>query len=193
MDMTKTIEPKSDQLDAVDLITGPRTFTITKLTAGSTEQPVNVHLKESPRPWRPSKSMRRVLVGVWGADGTVYTNRRVTLYCDPNVEFGGIKVGGIKISHMSHIDEPVVVNLLVKRGKTEMFRVQPLTGDTEGVEPSLEQIAACTDKDQLRAWWNMSGPQIQEAITARAQQLTVDTPPANVDTAKQALQQALEV
>jgi hypothetical protein len=28
----------------------------------------------------------------------------MTLYCDPEVQFGGMKVGGIRISHMSDID-----------------------------------------------------------------------------------------
>ena len=71
--MTATIEPRSDQLNADDLMTGPRTFTITDVTAGNPEQPVNVHLAEYPeRPWKPSKSMRRVLVAAWGPDTTAY-------------------------------------------------------------------------------------------------------------------------
>ena len=54
--MTQSIAPKSDQLNAEDLLTGPRTFTITEVVEGNAEQPVNVHLAEMPgRPWRPSK------------------------------------------------------------------------------------------------------------------------------------------
>jgi hypothetical protein len=49
------------------------------------------------------------------------------LYGDPDVKFGGQKVGGIRISHLSHIDAPVEVSLTVTRGKRAPFIVQPLT------------------------------------------------------------------
>jgi hypothetical protein len=67
MDMTDTIVPKSDQLNAEDLLTGPRTFTITEVRKGSAEQPVDIHLAEFPgRPFKPSKTVRRILVSAWG-------------------------------------------------------------------------------------------------------------------------------
>lgn len=70
MDLTETITPKSDQLDAVDLqVSGPRTFTIESVSKGNREQPVNIRLVGLDRVWRPSKSMRRVLVSGWGQTG----------------------------------------------------------------------------------------------------------------------------
>ena len=68
MDITETLAPTSDQLDAVDLLGGPRTFTIAGVKAGNEEQPVQVTLAEFPRVWRPGKSMRRVLAAAWGTD-----------------------------------------------------------------------------------------------------------------------------
>ena len=103
MDISDTLAPNSDQLDAIELVSGPRTFTIEKVTKGNDEQPVQVHLVGFPRPWRPGKSMRRVLAAGWGADATVWPGRRVTLYCDTGVKFGGAAVGGTRISHMSHL------------------------------------------------------------------------------------------
>src|SRR5688572_1344037 len=86
MDLTKSIEPKSDQLNAEDLLTGPVTVTIERVTEGSAEQPVDVHLVEFPgRPYRPSKSMRRVMVSAWGKEAAVYAGRRMALYRDPEV------------------------------------------------------------------------------------------------------------
>ena len=127
MDMTSTIEPRSDQLNADDLMAGPRTFTIADVTAGNPEQPVNVHLAEIPdRPWKPSKSMRRVLVAAWGPDTTAYLGRRVTLYRDPSIRFGKDEVGGIKISHLSHLPKPLRLALTVKRGQRAPFTVEPL-------------------------------------------------------------------
>lgn len=127
MDITASTAPKSDQQNFDDYVSGPKTVTIADVKAGSTEQPVEVHLVEFPgRPFKPSKSMRRVLVASWGADASTYVGRRMTLYGDPTVRFGGIAVGGIRISHLSHIDKPLTLALTVKRGSRAPFVVEPL-------------------------------------------------------------------
>ena len=126
MDITDTLAPTSDQLDAIDLISGPRTFTIERVSRGNAEQPVNVHLVEFPRVWRPGKSMRRVLARCWGTNASQWVGRRVTLYCDHRVKFGGEVVGGTRISHLSHIDEEMKVPLIVARGKSSGYTVKPL-------------------------------------------------------------------
>jgi hypothetical protein len=127
VDLSETIVPKSDQLNAEDLLTGPRTFTVEKVTKGSAEQPVDIHLVEFPRrPFRPSKTVRRILVAAWGPDANTYVGRRMTLYRDPAVKFGGMDVGGIRVSHLSHIDKPLSVALTVTRGKRQAYTVQPL-------------------------------------------------------------------
>lgn len=127
MDLTESIAPKSDQLNAEDLLSGPRTFTIESVTEGNPEQPVNVHLVELPgRAYRPSKSMRRIMVAAWGKDTTVFAGRRLTLFRNPEIKFGGLQVGGIEISHMSHLDKPLTVALAVSKGKRKSFSVKPL-------------------------------------------------------------------
>jgi hypothetical protein len=126
VDLTDSIAPKSDQLDAIDLISGPRTFTIEKVTPGNAEQPFNFHLAEFPRVWRPGKSMRRVVVAAWGPTPDKYIGQKVTLYFDPTVDFGGVAVGGTRISHMTGIDKTLEVPLLIKRGKSAIFKVDPL-------------------------------------------------------------------
>jgi hypothetical protein len=153
MDITDTLSPKSDQLDAVDLLGGPRTFTITSVTEGNAEQPVQVHLAEFPRVWRPGKSMRRVLAACWGPQAGEWTGRRVTLYCDPKVKFGGDEVGGTRISHLSHIDSVRKIPLLVTKGRSAVFTVQPLKETAPPPAPSgptPQQIAATTDVALLR-------------------------------------------
>jgi hypothetical protein len=70
MNLNATIIPKSDQLNADDLISGPRTIKITAVESGSAEQPVSIQYHGGTgRPYKPSKSMRRVLVAMWGTDG----------------------------------------------------------------------------------------------------------------------------
>lgn len=126
LDMTESIAPKSDQLDAVDLVSGPRTFTIEKVTRHNAEQPFNFHLSGFPRVWRPGKSMRRVIVAAWGEKTSKYAGQSLTLYCDNTVQFGGETVGGTRISHMTGLDKPLKVPLLVKKGRSAVFTVQPL-------------------------------------------------------------------
>lgn len=129
MDLTDSITPRSDQLNADDLMTGPRTVTITDVRKGNAEQPVDVVLAEygDGRPFKPSKSMRRVMVVAWGPDSSAYTGRRMTIFRDPRIRFGKDEVGGIRISHLSHIDKPLTVALTVTRGKRASYTVQPLT------------------------------------------------------------------
>jgi len=166
VDITDTLAPKSDQLDAVDLLGGPRSFTIADVKAGSEDQPVQIGLAEFPRVWRPSKSMRRVMAAAWGTDAKQWRGRRVTLYCDSTVKFGGVEVGGIRISHLSHIDKPMSVPLLVTRGKSAMFRVQPLRDSA----PLAADVAECTDRDSLAAMWR-ANPGMRAAIEARVAEL----------------------
>ncbi|MEA5453264.1 hypothetical protein SPF06_00880 [Sinomonas sp. JGH33] len=169
MDLTESIAPKSDQLDAVDLVSGPRTFTIERVSRGNAEQPFNFHLAEFPRVWRPGKSMRRVLVAAWGPDATKYAGQRVTLYCDPSVMFGGEAVGGTRISHMSGIDKPLKVPLLIKRGQSATFTVQPLP---DLPAPTPVPMASPAQIGQLVAALNAAGyATAPEKTAAIAEQL----------------------
>ena len=70
--------------------------------------------------------MRRVLIAVWGDQGADWVGESMTLYCDPAVKFGGVAVGGIRISHMTGIDKPVDLMLTTTRSKRSVYTVQPL-------------------------------------------------------------------
>jgi hypothetical protein len=126
--MLATIVPKSDQLNADDLIGRTMTITATRVDINPTsEQPVAIHFEgDNGKPYKPGKSMRRVLVKVWGPDANAYSGKSMTLYCDEGVVFGGVKVGGIRISHMSHITAPVTMALTEKKGSKKPFVVKPL-------------------------------------------------------------------
>lgn len=130
-DLSQTIAPKSDQLNADDLIGGPRTITVTKVSQmREPDQPIAVYFEgDGGKPYKPGKSMRRVLVRVWGKDGATYAGRRMTLYRDDTVMFGGVAVGGIRISHMSDIDKAVTIPLTVTRASRKPFTVRPLPAE----------------------------------------------------------------
>lgn len=164
-DIGDTLAPKSDQLDAVDLLGAPpRVFTITQVDVSDNphaEQPVTVHLAEFPRVWRPNLSMRRVLSFCWGVRSAAYIGRRVELYCDERVVYGGNVVGGIRISRLSDITERRTVPLLVAKGRGGSWTVDPLP-DAAPAEPSPAELAAqvaagieaAATADEVREWGN---------------------------------------
>lgn len=164
-DLSKTIIAKSDQLNADDLIGGPVTIRITNVSAVPGEQPIAVNFDgDNGKPWKPCKSMRRVLVHLWGTDGKSYIGRSLTLYRDPDVLFGGIKVGGIRISHASHINGVQQMALTERRGAKKAYSVKPLaSAPTPKAQPAanvnMEQLRmaaqenACGGTEALRAWF----------------------------------------
>jgi len=150
MDLTDTIVPKSDQLNGDDLLSGPQTVTITEVRkTGGDDQPVSVHLAEFPgRPLKPSKTVLRILVTAWGKDGSTYVGRRMTLYRDPDVKWGGQAVGGIRIQALSHIKAPLKLALTETRGKKTTHIVKPLADEPS---PRTREPRDGVTGDQLNA------------------------------------------
>lgn len=158
MDISSSIIPDSSQINAEDLLSGPKTFTITNVSAGNAEQPVNIHLSETDRAYRPNKTMRRLLVAAWGAETATFTGRKLTLYRDKTIRFGKDAVGGIRISHMSHIEKPISVALTVTRGKRQRFTVEPLA--EAAPDPTAAKIA------ELTAEWHTATEERKAEIVA---------------------------
>lgn len=196
MDMTDSIIPKSDQLNAEDLLTGPRTFTIAEVKRGSAEQPVDVHLVEFPgRPFKPSKTVRRIMVGAWGPDASTYAGKRMTLYRDPAVRFGGMDVGGIRVSHMSGIEKPMTLVLSVSKGKRAPYVIKPLADDAPVTAPPPTYMAdarAAKYMDEWRKVWLRAkdAGHLTDALKAeltpigealKAEKPPADEPPADHD------------
>ena len=140
MDITESLAANSAQQNYDEYLAGPKTVTVAEVTQGTAEQPVNVELVEFPgKPFKPAKSVRRVLAAAWGTDASKWTGRRLTIYGDPSVRYGGKEVGGLRVSHVSHIDKPITVALTVTRGKRAPFTVQPLP-DAPPVPPIPEDV-----------------------------------------------------
>jgi hypothetical protein len=156
--MSATIAPKSDQINADDLIAGARTITITRVVGcPSPEQPVAMYFEgDDGKPYKPCKSMRRVLVSLWGSDASQYGGRSMRLYRDPDVQFGGMKVGGIRISHLSHIEREAVLALTATKASRKPFTVKPLAVEkpaqdkaTQAATALIERIKAAPDMAAL--------------------------------------------
>lgn len=156
-DLRDTIVPKSDQLNAEQLLSGPITVTVTDVRrGGGEEQPVVIHYEgEGGRPYKPCKSMRKVLVFAWGSDGSGWVGRSMTLYNRPDVKFGGEEVGGIRISHLSHIDKDIAISLTATRGRKEQTRIKRLD-EAETVQGSRSRLEAAArgGMENLKATWS---------------------------------------
>lgn len=148
--MKVTIEKKTDQLNFEDFLGGiTQTVTIAEVRAGNREQQYDIAIEGDKRFWRPAVTVLKLLVEAWGDDAEKWIGRRATLYGDPDVMFGGKKVGGIRVSHVSNINKPVTANLSVTRGKRDLFTVEPMSR-----------------AEELRAEWRTADPERRKTIEA---------------------------
>ena len=149
--LAHTITPKSDQANADDLIASPVTVEILAVKQGDKESPVWIVTSGfDGRPWKPCKSMRRVLIAAWGEYGSQWIGKRVTLFCDPEVMYGGVKVGGIRISHMSHIQADLALSLTATRGKRKPFTVRKMVESAPAAPEPLKPYPADQFAEQLQ-------------------------------------------
>lgn len=176
MDITDTLKAKSDQLNADDLIGGPITVQVEGVRRVSDDQPLAIAISGGHMPFRPCKSMRRLIAAAWGVDARAWAGRWLTLYRDDSVKWGGVEVGGVRISHMSHLDEPVMhLKLSATRGKKASYEVRRLDAPTNAGTPTakLEDLLAdegLTEAD-VDAWRasNGKGPVAELTSPQRAQ------------------------
>jgi hypothetical protein len=182
--LNDTIIPKSNQLTSDDLLGKSITITVTGVHRGDGEQPIAINYQnDAGRPYKPCKSMRKVLIFAWGDDGREWVGRSMTLYTDPEVKFGGVKVGGIRISQLSHIDRDIEVSLATTKGKKGVFNIKKMaapkpapvksepTALTDAqlaaikkAEAALE-IAAKAGMESLQTAWVAMKPALRKAIS----------------------------
>ncbi len=155
-----TIIPKSDQLNAEQLLAGPITITVTDVRRTNDEQPVVIHYEgENGRPYKPCKSMRKVLIWAWGEDGSQWIGRSMTLFNDPSVKWAGVAVGGVRISHLSDIQGDIKLALTATKGKKEPFTIKrmPPQADPNAQAKQRVEAAALTGTEALQAAWGALG------------------------------------
>jgi len=188
-DLSDTVLAKSNQLTADDLQGRTLTITITQAVKVGGEQPIRIHYEnEQGKPYMPGKSMRRILLKAWGRKLSDFVGRKMTLYRDDKVTWGGLEVGGIRISHMSHITGELVVALTASKSNKKPFTVKPLT-ETKTVDTSALQAAGAAAaemgqaayvawKDSLMASDKALIKPFHAAWAKRA--IDADSPPADI-------------
>jgi len=179
-DLSRTIKPKSDQLNYDDLLAGPITVAVQDIgLTGADDQPISIVIGNGYQPYKPCKSMRKLLIFCWGKDGSQWIGRSMTLFGDPSVKWAGQAVGGIRISHLSDISQDLSLSLTETRGKRKPYLVKRLTSAapqqrarqqpqkqaeyTEQVQqvslpPEAQKLLSlledCQNMDDLNAWVN---------------------------------------
>jgi hypothetical protein len=175
-DVLASITAKSDQLNACDLVGGPITVTVTSVTKGAADQPIAIGIGKDRQPYKPCKSMRRVLVACWGANPNAWINRSMTLFCDQSVKWGsGEEVGGIRISHISDISAEKKVLLTVTKGKKAAYIVKPLlvsSDVSERVAKAIAAINSAKDLADLERIWKQA--EKLYAVASEEQQMQMD-------------------
>lgn len=184
MDVTKAIEPRSDQQNADSLMAGPRTIRIRdiKYNAEADMQPLWVYFDgDDDKPWKPCRTAARCLVQVWGPDAKKWIGLHCTIYNDPDVSFGGAKVGGIRVSHMEGLTSPRTLMLTKTRGKKGATVIKPLvvekTKEANKKTEAPDSTTIDTDtlfqdardnaelgKDAMREWWATKSKEEQAAM-----------------------------
>lgn len=185
IDISSTIIPKSDQLNADQLLSDNLTIIVTKVTAGGgDDQPVSIFYEgDKGRPYKPCKTMRKLLAYAWGSNAAAWVGRAMTLYNEPDVKFGGELVGGIRISHLSDIQSDIRVSLTTTRGKKTATSVKRMerpqsvdhiglinaAADIAELKTAFEAAIASTKDRSLRAQYTEAKDARKAALAAPAE------------------------
>ena len=204
-DLDIALAPKSDQINADDLIGGEMLVKLTAVKISlNDDQKISISLDGNKKVWRPCKTMGRVMRAAWG-DEDKWVGKSVLLYRDPMVKFGQDETGGIRIKALSDMKVEIVVPVTKKRGIRVATRIErliiddnppPKPADTPADIPftltdpehlALAIVAARKGSDAFKAWWNtdagkdarhVAKPVIAklQAIAAEADKATQDDP-----------------
>lgn len=140
------LAPKSDQLNADDLITGAIDIVVRKVTiAASGQQRISLFYHgDNNKPYKPGKMMGRLIMELWSNEPSKWLAQGLRLYRDPEVTMKAEKVGGIRISHLTGIDKETEVTLTVSKGVRKTFTVYPLVATAP--KPVATPAAAAAPK-----------------------------------------------
>ena len=134
IDLSEAIARKRATLNADDLIAG---------RARSPLQPSDAHRRGSAGRHPLCRRRRQALqtiaspcaecLSAHGAQtGRSTSAKSTTLFLDDQVRFGGAAVGGIRISHLSHIEKSITMALTATRATKKAYLVQVLAAPGVG-------------------------------------------------------------
>ena len=206
IDVSKAIQPRSDQQNADSLLSGPRTIRIRDIAFNPEAelQPLWIYFDgDENKPWKPCRTATRCLVSIWGKDAKKWIGLSCTIYCDADVTFSGVKTGGIRVSHMEGLDAPRTLMLTKTRGKKGATVIKPLVvqkdkqkeksaAQPEPYVPTIDKDALFSDARENAAlgrkdfgkWFKTKTKPEQDALKEIGAEVTdlldaAEAPPAN--------------
>lgn len=175
-DISAAAAPKSDQLNNVELTSGPIDIKIRdfKFDRNADQQKLWLYFEgDEGRPWKPSKGMINVIKAIWGKYAESYIGREMTLIRDPDVRFGKERTGGIRIGSMDGIERTTKVDIQIARGRFMSYVVEPFkrsggklgapSVDNSSIQESARE-AARKGKAAFTDWWKSVDGNARDAV-----------------------------
>jgi len=125
-DVSKFIEAKSDQLNAIDLIGGDKTVKITQIIQNGKDFIIRYE-GDCGRPIKASKTFVRILSAGWGLNDENYIGKHLTVYREESVIYAGKEVGGVRIRAMESLPAKTMkIKVQESRGKFTEYVIHNL-------------------------------------------------------------------
>jgi hypothetical protein len=126
--LQQALAPKSDQLNADDLIAANKIIVISgvNINLGSEQKIIINYYGDNGKPWKPSKGMGRVLTELLGGDPDKWVGETVELFRNKEIRFGKEKCGGIQIAGMSAVRNVTTLLITTSKGKKSSITINPI-------------------------------------------------------------------
>lgn len=151
-DVSFALEANSSQLNAMDIVGAEPIIKIKQVDVKQGDQPVSIYYEgDNGRPWKPCKSMLRIIAAAWGRDSSAWPGQHVQLFFEPKVRYAGKEVGGIRIKAMTGIAEKGANFVVTINSKQrEPYHVALLTPPTSEypADRFAKALPAMTEKMQ---------------------------------------------
>jgi hypothetical protein len=128
-DLSDTIEAQSDRINAADLMGADKIIVISEVIRYSESGTSKFYLNyvgHNGRAYKPSLGMRRIIMTLWGKDGTQYIGRSIKIFRDPTVIYAGKAAGGVVISAMTDIQSRATVVIPISKTKSVTYVIDKL-------------------------------------------------------------------
>jgi hypothetical protein len=177
MNIREFVTIKSDRLNYENFIMGAKEFTISKLAKKTDQGKARLLIYfegHEATPYWPSLGMIKCLSSPegWGdAPFADWIGRRMTLFGEPTVVYAGKEIGGIQISHISHIKGEYSTKITLRRGMRIDFTIEPLATKTVSTPAPALQYPAATFDENLPAMRGqiIAGKMTAEQVIARCE------------------------
>jgi len=154
--LQQALAPKSDQLNADDLIAANITIVIAKVSInlGSEQKIIINYYNDNGKPWKPSKGMGRVLTEILGGDPDKWVGETVELFRNKEIRFGKEKCGGIQIAGMSAVRNVTTLLITTSKGKKSSITINPIAalGNAPVQQPQQQTQQPAPESNPKRDW-----------------------------------------